>query len=141
MEESRLYLQEAMDSGTVVRAEILHEDGSVWASAGRPLTTEQEGGQLVGLFEAPADAIGTGITVGGVTYVPAETDRRLLHGKQGGAGVVAVRNPPYVVVGLYEEGHRPADAVLTMGNLADMLAGRSRQMPAPDTGTVLPPTP
>ncbi|MGW6690017.1 profilin [Streptomyces sp. NPDC054961] len=140
MEESRLYLQEAMDSGTVVRAEILHEDGSVWASAGRPLTTEQEGGRLAGLFDAPADAVGTGITVGGVTYVAAEADRRLLHGRHGGAGVVAVRNPPYVVVGLYREGHRPEDAVLTLGNLADVLAGRSRQGPAPDTATVPPST-
>ncbi|MET9463753.1 profilin [Streptomyces sp. NPDC006544] len=141
MDESRLYLQEAMDSGTVVRAEILHEDGSVWASAGRPLTTEEEGGRLVGLFEAPADAIGTGITVGEVTYVAAEADRRLLHGRHGSAGVVAVRNPPYVVVGLYEEGRRPEDAVLTLGNLADRLADRSRQTPAPDTGTAIPSPP
>ena len=51
--------------------EFLRMDGTVRASVGRPLTTVQEGRRLAGLFEAPADAIAEGITVGGVHYTAA----------------------------------------------------------------------
>ncbi|MFD3700388.1 profilin family protein [Streptomyces sp. NPDC058646] len=135
MDEPTLYLQEAIDSGTVTRAEILHEDGSLVASVGQPLTTARERRLLAGLFNAPADAITTGIAVGGLVYTAAEADRRLLHGRHGNTGVVAAKNPPYITVGLYSEGHRPADAVLTLGNLADLLAGRPPRPDLPRTAT------
>lgn len=124
MDEPTLYLQEAIDSGTVTRAEILSEDGLLFASAGTPLTSEQEGRALAGLFSAPADAITTGIQVGGVVYAAATADRRLLHGRHGNTGVVAAKSPPYITVGLYNEQRRSADAVLTVANLADLLASR-----------------
>lgn len=120
-----MYLQRVLGSGCVAQAEVLRMDGTVRTSTGPLLTTVQEGRRLVRLFEAPADTIAAGITVGGCTYVAAQADRRLLHGKRGSAGVVVVRNPPFIVVALYEEGHRPADAVLAVGNLADLLASRA----------------
>ncbi|MFD3807720.1 profilin family protein [Streptomyces sp. NPDC058611] len=141
MDELTLYLQEALDSGTVSRAEVLHLDGSVRAIAGRPLTALPEGRRLAELFDAPADAIAAGITVDAVRYTAAQADRRLLHGKHGGAGVVAVKHPPYIVVAAYEEGRRPADAVLTVGNLADLLASRCGTSDPPDTDSPVPPTP
>ncbi|MFC9293834.1 profilin family protein [Streptomyces sp. NPDC057010] len=104
--------------------EVLRMDGSLRAATGRPLTTVAEGRRLVSQFQAPTDTIAEGITVGGLTYVAAEADRRLLHGRRGGhGGVVAVNSPPYIVVARYDEGHRPADAVLSVANLADLLAG------------------
>ncbi|MER6522738.1 profilin [Streptomyces sp. NPDC001553] len=140
VDESMLYLREALDSGTVARAEILLVDGSVRASTGRGLTSSTERKQLVGLFENPTNAVATGITVDSVTYVAAEADSRLLHGKLGNAGVVAAKNAPYIVVAHYEEGHRSADAVLTVGNLADLIASRSPPSPSPppDMGTKSP---
>lgn len=99
-------------------------DGSARCSTGAFLTTVQEGRRLVQLFEAPADAIATGITVGGRTYTAAEANHRLLHGRHADTGVVAVKRPPFVVVGLYTEGRRPADAVLALDQLATLLASR-----------------
>ncbi|MGW5847520.1 profilin [Streptomyces sp. NPDC055254] len=122
MDETTLSLRQVLDSGCVAAAEILRLDGSVRAATGAFLTTVREGRQLAKLFEAPKDAVASGMTVGGVRYVAAEADGRLLHGKRGGGGVVAVKNPPFIVVGLYREGHRPADAVLAVANLADRLA-------------------
>ncbi|WP_329112159.1 profilin [Streptomyces sp. NBC_01353] len=126
-----MYLQEVLGSGCVAQAEVLRMDGTVRTSTGPWLTTVQEGRRLASLFEAPADTIAAGITVGGRTYVAAQADRRLLHGKRGTAGVVAVRHPPFIVVALYGEEHRPADAVLAIGNLADLLASRAEHPDSP----------
>ncbi|MFD3543932.1 profilin [Streptomyces sp. NPDC058662] len=135
MDETTHYLREVLGGGRVATAEILRLDGSVRAATGPFLTTVREGRQLAGLFESPGDAVAAGITVGGVTYVAAEADGHLLHGKRGAAGVVAVKNPPFIVVGLYGEGHRPADAVLAVGNLADRLAaGLGTAPPSPPPG-------
>ncbi|MFE2528440.1 profilin [Streptomyces sp. NPDC059382] len=138
MDESMLYLREALDSGTVARAEILLVDGSVRASTGRGLTRSTERKQLVGLFENPTNAIAAGITVDSVTYVAAEADSWLLHGKLGNTGVVAAKNAPYIVVAHYKAGHRPAAAVLTVGNLADLIASQSQPSLPPDIGTKSP---
>ncbi|WP_411104846.1 profilin family protein [Streptomyces sp. cmx-4-9] len=115
-----LVLQQALDSGAVARVEVLHEDGSVWRSVGRPLTSEQEGRRLAALLRAPSDAVSAGITVGGVTYLAAEAGGRLLHGRHGGTGVVAVHRPPCIVVGSYGEGRPAAAAVRTVASLADL---------------------
>ncbi|MBT2472898.1 hypothetical protein J7E97_34885 [Streptomyces sp. ISL-66] len=139
MDESDFDLQEVLSTGNLARLEVLRMDGSVWVSTGQFLTTVREGRQLVRLFETPKDAIATGITVGGVTYQAAEADRRLLHGKHGSSGVVVVKNPPYIVAALYEAGQRPADAVLTVGNLADLLAARCGQPTPPHEGPARPP--
>lgn len=135
VDEPTLYLREAIDSGTVARAEILSEDGILLASVGQPLTSEQEGRALAGLFDAPADAITTGIQVGGVLYTAAKADRCLLHGRHGNTGVVAAKNPPYITVALYSNGHRPGDALLTIANLADLLAARPPHTGPPRTAT------
>lgn len=131
VDRSSKYLHQVLASGSVAEAEILRLDGTVRTSTGPWLTTVQEGRRLASLFQAPADTIAAGITVGGHTYVAAQADRRLLHGKRGGAGVVAVRNPPFIVVALYREEHRPSDAVLAVGNLADLLAAHAERPTPP----------
>lgn len=122
MDEAATALRRALESSCLAQAEILRMDGSVRASTGRFLTTVREGRRLVKLFEAPADALSEGITVGGLTYVAAQANRNLLHGKQADCGVIAVKRPPFVVVGLYEAGRAPADAVVAVDQLATLLA-------------------
>ncbi|MGG8410131.1 profilin [Streptomyces sp. 12297] len=118
-------LRRGLDSDCVAEAEILRMDGTVRTSTAGFLTTVQEGRRLVGLFEAPADALADGISVGGERYVAAEASRHLLHGKRGGRGVVAVRRPPFVVVGLYRDGQQSGDALLAVDQLAALLAAAS----------------
>lgn len=130
MDDPAVHLQQTIGSGCVTHAEVIGPDGSVHASTGRPLTTGHEAGRLARLFETPTDAVAEGITVGGLKYVAAEANHHLLHGKRGGDGVVAVRNLPFIVVGLYGQGRRPADAVLSLEKLADLLAADTRR-PAP----------
>ncbi|CAM5266041.1 profilin [Streptomyces avidinii] len=125
MDGAATELRRALESSCLAQAEILRMDGSTRTSTGQFLTTVREGRRLVQMFEAPADAISEGIMVGGRRYLAAEANRHLLHGKQADSGVIAVRRPPFVVVGLYESGQPSADAILAVDRLAALLASGS----------------
>ncbi|MFJ6793158.1 profilin [Streptomyces sp. NPDC091268] len=123
MDRATAELRRAIDaSGCVAQAEVLRMDGTVRCSTGGFLTSVQEGRRLARLFENPADAVAAGITVGGVAYTAAEANGHLLHGRHADTGVVAVRRPPFIVVGLYPRGRQPSDAVLVLDELAALLA-------------------
>ncbi|MCB5167367.1 hypothetical protein LG634_21315 [Streptomyces bambusae] len=134
MGEVTAELRQALRAVGLADIEVLREDGSLRAAAGRPLTTVDEGRRLARRLQEPAETDAAGITVGGLSYQPAEAGRRLLHGRRGGeGGVVVVHRPPYIVVARYDEGHPAADAVLAVANLADLLAGAHRPHGPPRT--------
>ncbi|MFF8261440.1 profilin [Streptomyces virginiae] len=122
MDRAAAELRRALAAAScVAQAEILRMDGTVRCSTGRFLTTVQEGRRLVRVFDEPADALAHGITVGGRTYAVAEANGHVVHGSHADTGVVAVKCPPFVIVGLYTEGRRPADVVLALDRLAALI--------------------
>jgi len=105
----------------IAKGAIVGLDGNTWATSPGFTVTPAEGAALAALFNTPANAFGSGITVGGVKYLTLKADNRSIYGKKGTAGVCTVKTGQCIIIGVYGDGAQPGAAANTVEKLADYL--------------------
>jgi len=95
--------------------------GNTCATSAGFTVTPAEGAALAALFNPPANAFGTGVTVGGTKYLTLKADNRSIYGKKGTAGVCTVKTSQCIIIGVYGDGAQPGAAANTVEKLADYL--------------------
>ncbi|WP_329456507.1 profilin [Streptomyces sp. NBC_01497] len=114
--------KELVGTNNVRRAAIIHaDDGGTWAESDGGLLEAGEGAAIVALFKDPGEVHSKGVVVGGEQFVGVKGDEKSICATKGADGVAIARTDRTIVIGYYQEGEAPCDALLTVGNVADSL--------------------
>ncbi|MCA1218804.1 profilin [Streptomyces sp. 8L] len=120
-------LQEYVDkdlvgTNNVRRAAIIRaDDGGTLAESDGGLLRDGEGADIIALFRDPSEVRAKGVVVGGEQFAGVKGDEKSICATKGADGIAIARTDRSIIIGFYQEGEAPCDALLTVGNVADSL--------------------
>eukprot|EP00999_Lentomonas_sp_LEN2_P001447 NODE_2489_length_560_cov_77.891455_g2439_i0.p1 GENE.NODE_2489_length_560_cov_77.891455_g2439_i0~~NODE_2489_length_560_cov_77.891455_g2439_i0.p1 ORF type:complete len:127 (-),score=32.99 NODE_2489_length_560_cov_77.891455_g2439_i0:71-451(-) len=109
----------------VSAAAIVGFNGSQWAASPGFTVGPQEVSALVKGFSDPSGLQAGGVTVNKVKYMYIVSDDRVVVGKKGATGVIAVKTKQAIIVGQYGDGIQPGACRKIVEGLADYLISQS----------------